>query len=129
KVQKDGTIQPSRLVKSSKRGWDDGEEEPALRLPLDSREFFEPFQRTLEQCLAFASDCVRQSVHEQLAGLTKRAQPYGEQAGPIPATLRSSSPGSARRTSPAATTRSSFCGCETLWPTPCAGASCSRLAS
>jgi hypothetical protein len=83
KVQKDSTIQPSRLVKSSKRGWDDGEEEPALRLPLDSREFFEPFQRTLEQCLAFASDCVRQSVHEQLAGLTKRAQPFGEQLAPL----------------------------------------------
>ena len=83
KVQKDGTIQLSRLVKSSKRGWDDGEEEPALRLPLDSREFFEPFQRTLEQCLAFAGDCVRQSVHEQLAGLTKRAQPFGEQLAPL----------------------------------------------
>jgi hypothetical protein len=83
KVQKDGTIQPSRPVKSSKRGWDDGDEEPALRLPLDSREFFEPFQRTLEQCLAFASDCARESVQQQLAGLTRRAQPYGEQLAPL----------------------------------------------
>jgi hypothetical protein len=83
KVQKDGTIQPSQLVKSSKRGWDDGEEEPALRLPSDSREFFEPFQRSLQQCLAFASDCVHESVRGQLAGLSKRTQTYGEQLTPL----------------------------------------------
>jgi hypothetical protein len=29
--------------------------------------------------MTFASDCVRQSVHDQLADLTKRTQPYGEQ--------------------------------------------------
>jgi hypothetical protein len=83
KVQKDGTIQPSQLVKSQKRGWDDGDEEPVLRLPSDSREFFEPFKRTLEQCLAFAGDCVRQAVHDQLSGLAKRTQPYAEPLAPL----------------------------------------------
>jgi hypothetical protein len=80
KVQKDGTIQPSDPGKSKRRGaWEDGDEGPALRLPSDSSELFEPFQQTLEQSLGFASDCVRQAVRDQLVALAKRAQPYGEQ--------------------------------------------------
>ena len=80
KVQKDGTIQavpPSRP--RQRGGWDDGEEEPALRLPSDSREFFDPFKRTLEQNVAFADACVRQAVQDQLAALAKRTRPYLEQ--------------------------------------------------
>ena len=83
KVQKDGTIQPPQLVKSAKRGWDDGDDEPASRLPSDSSELYEPFKRTLGQCLAFAGDCVRQAVRDQLADLAKRTQPYGEPLAPL----------------------------------------------
>jgi hypothetical protein len=83
KVQKDGTIQQAQLVKSSKRGWDEGDDEHAPRLPADSSAFFEPFKRTLQQCLAFAGECVRQAVHDQLAGLAQQAQPYGEQLSPL----------------------------------------------
>src|SRR5262249_4640249 len=46
KVQKDGTIRALSPSRSPQRGgWDQGGEEPALRLPCDSREFFEPFKR------------------------------------------------------------------------------------
>jgi hypothetical protein len=80
KVQKDGTVQaapPTRPRKSG--GWDEGDEEPALRLPSDSREFFDPFQRTLGQNEAFARECARQAVRDQLAALARRTQPYREQ--------------------------------------------------
>jgi hypothetical protein len=80
KVQKDGTIQAVPPTRPRKQGgWDDGDEEPALRLPSDSREFFEPFQRTLEQNEAFVRECTRQAVRDQLAALAKRARPYHEQ--------------------------------------------------
>jgi hypothetical protein len=84
KVQKDGTIQPAQPIRSQKRGgWDDGDEAPALRLPSDSGEFFAPFKQTLEQCVAFASDCARQAVRDQLSTLAKRTQPFGEQLAPL----------------------------------------------
>jgi hypothetical protein len=80
KVQKDGSIQPAQAAPAQKLGgWDDGDDEPALRLPSDSSEFFEPFKRTLEQNLAFAGDCVRQAVRDQLTALAKRTRPYAEQ--------------------------------------------------
>src|SRR5262249_55160363 len=43
KVQKDGTIKPVQARSEKRGGWDEGEDEPDLRLPSDSREFFEPF--------------------------------------------------------------------------------------
>jgi hypothetical protein len=80
KVQKDGTIQPAQPAQGSKRGgWDDGDDEPALRLPSDSREFFAPFKQTLEQNVALAAEYVRQAVRDQLAALGKRTRPCAEQ--------------------------------------------------
>jgi hypothetical protein len=84
KIQKDGTIQaaaPSRPRKAG--GWDDGDEEPALRLPSDSRELFEPFQRTLEQNETFVRECARQAVREQLAALAQRTRACREQLGEL----------------------------------------------
>jgi hypothetical protein len=79
KVQKDGTIQPAALGGPQKqRGWDADDEEPLLKLPTDSREFFEPFRQTLQQNEASALDCIRQGVREQLAGLAKRVRPVVE---------------------------------------------------
>lgn len=83
KVQKDGTIQPAQPRPQKKGGWDDGDDEPALRLPSDSREFFEPFKRTLEQNEAFAADCARRAVRDQLAALAERTRPYLEQLAPL----------------------------------------------
>jgi hypothetical protein len=84
KVQKDGTIQPTPTGgPRQKGGWDDGDEEPALRLPSDSREFFESFQRTLEQNEAFVRECARQAVRDQLGSLAKRTRPYLEQLGEL----------------------------------------------
>jgi hypothetical protein len=79
KVQKDGTIQATPSRPRQQGGWDDGDEEPALRLPSDSREFFDPFKRTLEQNEAFARECARQAVRDQLASLAKQTRPYQEQ--------------------------------------------------
>jgi hypothetical protein len=80
KVQKDGTIQAVVPSRGPQRGgWDDGEEPPGLRLPADSRAFFEPFQRTLEQNVRFAGDCVQQAVRDQLAALANQTRSYQEQ--------------------------------------------------
>jgi hypothetical protein len=79
KVQKDGTIQPAAPAGPKKqRGWDADDEEPVLKLPSDSREFFEPFKQSLQQNEASALDCVRQAVREQLAALAKRTRPVAE---------------------------------------------------
>jgi hypothetical protein len=79
KVQKDGTIQPAAIAGQKKsRGWDAEDEEPALKLPSDSREFFEPFKQTLRQNETAALDCIRKAVSEQLAALAKRARPIVE---------------------------------------------------
>jgi hypothetical protein len=83
KVQKDGTIQPAQPRPQKRGGWDDGDEEPALRLPSDSREFFESFKRTLEQNQTFAADCARRAVRDQLAALAERTRPYLEQLAPL----------------------------------------------
>jgi hypothetical protein len=83
KVQKDGTIQPAQPRPQKKGGWDDGDEEPTLRLPSDSREFFEPFKRTLEENETFAGECARRAVRDQLAALAERARPYQEQLTPL----------------------------------------------
>jgi hypothetical protein len=84
KVQKDGTVRAASDARQHKRGgWEDEDEEPALRLPSDSREFFEPFKRTLEQNEASASECVRQAVRDQLAALARRTRPYLEQLAPV----------------------------------------------
>jgi hypothetical protein len=84
KVQKDGTVRAASVARQQKRGgWEDEEDEPALRLPSDSREFFEPFKRTLEQNESAASACVRQAVRDQLAALARRARPYLEQLAPV----------------------------------------------
>jgi hypothetical protein len=80
KVQKDGVVQatPSSRPRPT-GGWVDGDDEPALRLPSDSREFFDPFQRTLGQNESFARECARRSVRDQLTALAKRTRPYLEQ--------------------------------------------------
>jgi hypothetical protein len=84
KVQKDGSIKPvSTGPQQKKGGWDDEDDEPDLRLPSDSREFFEPFKRTLEQNLAFASQCVRQAVADQFSALARRVRPCLEQIGTL----------------------------------------------
>jgi hypothetical protein len=84
KVQKDGTVLAAAPSGPRKQGgWDDGDEEPALRLPSDSREFFEPFQRTLGQTETFARACARQAVHDQLAALAERTRPYLEQLSAV----------------------------------------------
>jgi hypothetical protein len=80
KVQKDGVVQAAPASRPrAAGGWDDGDEEPALRLPSDSREFFDPFKNTLGQNETFARECARQSVRDQLAALAKRTRPYLEQ--------------------------------------------------
>jgi hypothetical protein len=79
KVQKDGTVQMSQLPRGNRRGgWDEDDDEPALKLPSDSREFFEPFKQTLQQNEASACDCVRQAVRDQLAALARRTRPWVE---------------------------------------------------
>jgi hypothetical protein len=83
KVQKDGAIQPAALARARKQqGWEE-DEEPALKLPADSREFFDPFQQTLQQNEASALDCIRRAVREQLAALAKRARPVVEELAPL----------------------------------------------
>jgi hypothetical protein len=83
KVQKDGTVQPAALARPRKQqGWDE-DEEPALKLPADSREFFEPFKQTLQQNEASALDCIRRAVREQMAALAKRARPTAEDLAPL----------------------------------------------
>jgi hypothetical protein len=83
KVQKDGTIQPAALARPRKQqGWDE-EEEPALKLPADSREFFEPFKQTLQQNESSALDSIRRAVREQLAALAKRSRPFVEDLAPL----------------------------------------------
>jgi hypothetical protein len=84
KVQKDGTIQPAALAGPRKQGgWDDEDEEPALKLPTDSREFFEPFKGTLQQNEASVLDCIRRAVREQLVALAKRTRPLVEDVAPL----------------------------------------------
>jgi hypothetical protein len=84
KVQKDGTIQPAALARPRKQGgWDDEDEEPALKLPSDSREFFEPFKQTLQENEAAALDCIRRAVREQLTALAKRTRPVVEELAPL----------------------------------------------
>jgi Dynamin family len=79
KVQKDGTIHPAAPAGPKKqRGWDAEDEDPALKLPSDSREFFEPFKQTLQRNESAALDCIRQAVREQLVTLTKRTRPLVE---------------------------------------------------
>jgi hypothetical protein len=79
KVQKDGTIQVAALPRPGQRGgWDEDDDEPPLKLPSDSREFFEPFKRTLEQNETSARDCVRRAVRDQLSALAKRTRPCVE---------------------------------------------------
>jgi hypothetical protein len=76
KVQKDGTIQPAAVGGPRKQGgWDDEDEEPALKLPSDSKEFFEPFKQTLQQNEAWALEGTRRAVREQMAALAKRTRP------------------------------------------------------
>jgi hypothetical protein len=83
KVQKDGTIQPAALARQRKQhGWEE-DEEPALKLPADSREFFEPFKQTLQQNEASALDSIRRAVREQLAALAKRTRPVVEELAPL----------------------------------------------
>jgi hypothetical protein len=84
KVQKDGTIQPAVLSQSRKQGgWDAEDEEPALKLPTDSREFFEPFKHTLQQNETAALDCILRAVREQLAALAKRTRTLVEDLAPL----------------------------------------------
>jgi hypothetical protein len=80
KVQKDGTIQPAQLPRAQKQqgGWDAEEEEPALKLPSDSKEFFEPFKQSLRQNESSAFDCLRQAVRDEMSALAKRARPCVE---------------------------------------------------
>jgi hypothetical protein len=84
KVQKDGAIQaapPARAARGP--GWDDGEDDHAPRLPMDTREFFEPFRKTLEANEAFAAGAVRQAVRDQLRALAKRTRPLTEPILPL----------------------------------------------
>jgi hypothetical protein len=83
KVQKDGTIKPAQPRSAKQGGWDEGDDEPALRLPSDSREFFEPFKRTVARNESFAAECARRAVHDQLAALAERTQPYLEALKPL----------------------------------------------
>jgi hypothetical protein len=79
KVQKDGTIQPAAVSGPKKqRGWDAEDEEHALKLPSDSREFFEPFKQTLQRNETAALEAIRLAVREQLAALAKRTRPLAE---------------------------------------------------
>jgi hypothetical protein len=83
KVQKDGTIQPAQAARRQRGGWDDEEDDRHLRLPADSRDFFEPFRQTLEKTETFAAECVRQAVRDQLTSLAKRTQLFCEQLSPL----------------------------------------------
>jgi hypothetical protein len=84
KVQKDGTVQPAAAAGAAPRGgWDDADEEPPVKLPSDSREFFEPFKQTLQQNEASALDGIRQAVREQMAALAKRTRPLVEDLAPL----------------------------------------------
>jgi hypothetical protein len=84
KVQKDGTIQAAAPPKPQQRGgWDEDDDAPPLKLPSDSREFFEPFKRTLEQNETAARDCVRRAVRDQLTALAKRTRPCVEPIGSL----------------------------------------------
>jgi len=83
KVQKDGTIQPAALARPRKQqGWEE-DDEPALKLPADSREFFEPFKQALQQNESAALDCIRRAVREQMAALAKRTRPLVEDLAPL----------------------------------------------
>jgi hypothetical protein len=80
KVQKDGTVLAAAPARPKKQGgWDSDDDEPALKLPSDSREFFEPFRQTLKQNEASAYECIRQAVREQMAALAKRTRPCVEE--------------------------------------------------
>jgi hypothetical protein len=83
KVQKDGTIQATQPARRQRGGWDDEDDEHAPRLPADSRDFFGPFERTLEQAEVFAGQCARQAVRDQLSALAKRTRPHLEQLAPL----------------------------------------------
>jgi hypothetical protein len=78
KVQKDGTIQPAAAGRARQGGWDPDDEEPVLKLPSDSREFFPPFQQTLQQNEASVLDCARRAIRDQMAALAKRTRPFVE---------------------------------------------------
>src|SRR5262249_8771546 len=83
KVQKDGIIPPAALTQQRKQqGWEE-DEEPALKLPPDSREVFEPFKHTLQQNESSALECIRRAVREQLAALAKRTRPLVEDLAPL----------------------------------------------
>jgi hypothetical protein len=83
KVQKDGTVKPVQARSEKRGGWDEGEDEPALRLPSDSREFFEPFKRAVEKNEAFAAECARRAVRDQLTALAERTRPHLEALAPL----------------------------------------------
>ena len=84
KVQKDGAIQPAAASRPHKQGgWDAEDDGPALKLPNDSREFFEPFKTTLQQNETSALDCIRRAVREQLAALAKRTRPFVANLAPL----------------------------------------------
>jgi hypothetical protein len=84
KVQKDGTVQAAPASRPGRTGgWDSEDDEPALKLPSDSREFFEPFQRTLRDNESAAFDCTRQAVREQMAALAKRTRPCVEEIAAV----------------------------------------------
>jgi hypothetical protein len=83
KVQKDGTILATAAAGPKKQGGWDEDDEPALKLPSDSREFFEPFKQTLQRNEGAALDCIRQAVREQLVALSKRTRPLVEGLTPL----------------------------------------------
>src|SRR5262249_9065966 len=60
-----------------------GDQEPLLRLPSDSREFFETFKRTVAKNEAFAAECARRAVHDQLTALAERTHPFLEALSPV----------------------------------------------
>jgi hypothetical protein len=79
KVQKDGTVLAAAPAPPQHGGgWDEEDDEPPLKLPSDSREFFEPFKRTLEQNETAARESVRAAVRDQLAALARRTRPCVE---------------------------------------------------
>jgi hypothetical protein len=79
KVQKDGTIVALAARPKKQGGWDSDEDEADLKLPSDSREFFEPFKATLRDNEKAAFDCTRVAVREQMAALAKRTRPCVEE--------------------------------------------------
>ena len=66
------------IIKPYNRGWDPDDEEPVLRLPSDSREFFAPFKQTLQQNEASVLESSRRAIRDQLAALAKRTRPFVE---------------------------------------------------